>query len=139
MLSHTSQYALRALYYIASHGAKSRVFASDIAREMDIPQRYLSAILSLLVQRDILQSTRGRKGGFQLARPAGDITLAEIVDPFQDLGTQTNCPFGNPDCGHCNPCPVHTRWTEVVSTYRKFVEATTLGMLRDADLALYDI
>lgn len=134
MLSQTSQYALRALYFIASRDEGSYVLAGDIADEMRIPQRYLSGILRKMVQLGILRSIRGKNGGFQLARPAGEILLSEILAPFQGSGRQTSCPFGNVECGKRNPCPVHTRWSEVVAVYQDFVESTTLAMLHPEDV-----
>jgi Rrf2 family transcriptional regulator, iron-sulfur cluster assembly transcription factor len=129
MLSQTSTYALRALYCIARRGGDSLVMAGDIAEEMHIPSRYLSGILRTLVQLGVLRSTRGKNGGFQLARPADKIFLVEILGPFQGSGRQTNCPFGNAECGIRNPCPIHERWSEVVATYQHFTETTTLAML----------
>jgi Rrf2 family iron-sulfur cluster assembly transcriptional regulator len=129
MLSRTSHYALRALYHISRRDGSVPVLASEIASDMEIPQRYLSGILSTLVQRGILTSTRGKHGGFKLARQPKDILLHEILAPFETGGQRTGCPFGNAECGIRNPCPIHDRWSVVVQAYEKFVQTTTLAML----------
>ncbi|MCC6546609.1 Rrf2 family transcriptional regulator [Candidatus Sumerlaeota bacterium] len=129
MLSQTSQYALQAMYCIGTREAGSPIPAREIAETMGIPLRYLLEILGNLVRLGILRSTRGLGGGFQLARPASDIRLVDIVSPFQTSTQQTTCPFGHRDCGEGDPCPVHERWAKVVKSYQLFSETTTLEMI----------
>ena len=68
MLSSTAEYALRAVLYVAQHAAGGPVRVSEIASALKLPQNYLSKILHELTKSGILVSTRGKHGGFQLAR-----------------------------------------------------------------------
>lgn len=129
MLSQTCGYALRAVTYIAQHGTEGPVLAKDIAEQSDVPLRYLQKVLRDLVRSGVLASARGIGGGFRLGRDAKDIRLADVLIPFDDILPRTACPFGNPECGVSDPCPIHDRWLGVVTVYKTFLETTTIGDL----------
>lgn len=129
MWSQTCEYALRAVTYIAQHAQDSPVLAKDIAAEMNIPHQYLQKVLRELVRNRVLGSTRGIGGGFQLTRAAREVTLAEVIEPFDSSMNLESCPFGNPLCGQANPCPVHDQWAVVVGSYKGFLDTTTLADL----------
>ena len=80
MISNKCKYAIKALTYIARNddGTKA-VMTSDIAQEQDIPRKFLEIILRDLRNNRILESKRGKNGGFRLLRPAKDISLTEIM------------------------------------------------------------
>jgi len=80
MISNKCKYAIKALTYIARNddGIKA-VMTSDIAQEQDIPRKFLEIILRDLRNNRILESKRGKDGGFRLLRPAEDISLTEIM------------------------------------------------------------
>ncbi len=129
MLSQTGEYALRAVAFIAQHAEKAPVPARHIATEAAVPHEYLQKLLTELVRDGVLASTRGIGGGFRLGKPAEQLRLVDVIAPFDDVTQRTQCPFGNPKCGEENPCPVHDRWSDVVSTYRGFLESTTVADL----------
>jgi Rrf2 family protein len=129
VLSQTCEYALRAATYVAHHAGDQPVLAKDIAENTNVPLKYLQKVLRDLVRVGVLVSARGIGGGFQLSRPPAQVFLADVLTPFEDLTQQMSCPFGNPECGGSNPCPVHERWSRVVQAYRNFLETTTLGQL----------
>jgi Rrf2 family protein len=129
MLSQTCEYALRAATYIAQHGQDGPVLAKDIAADTGVPHQYLQKVLRELVRGRILSSARGIGGGFRLRKPPEKVYLVDLIDRFEDILAQTECPFGNPECGHRNPCPVHDQWRKVVDSYKSFLETTTLADL----------
>lgn len=129
MISLTAQYALRAMVLIAQEESEGPVLASRIARSEKVPRQYLSVILRQAVRSGLLNSTRGRGGGFVLKRPASDISLAQIVSPFDRQTSQGGCPFGMARCSDEHPCPVHDHWKPIVSSYRRMLEQTMLADL----------
>lgn len=129
MLSQTCEYALRAVAYIAVHGADGPVLAKDVAQKTRVPLKYLQKVLRDLVRAGILRSARGIGGGFQLGRPPKAIRLAEVVAPFDNSAQRLLCPFGNFDCRAVNPCPLHRPWQRVMRPYLRFMETTTLACL----------
>lgn len=127
MISQTAQYALRAFVVIA--GEDRPALAKAIAGQTGIPQPYLSTILRLAVRAGLLKSTRGRGGGFVLARPAERLTLFDIVAAFDDIGQGPRCPFGLPQCTDAQACPMHEVWKPVSQGFRNMLIKTSLSEL----------
>ncbi|CAN5733285.1 hypothetical protein BH23GEM9_BH23GEM9_20600 [soil metagenome] len=130
LLSHTAEYALRAILYIAQHETETELVRSDVVSEaLDVPRNYLSKILHTLGRERILLSTRGPTGGFRLARDPDEISLLQVVQPFHDFGAPRSCILGRPRCSDRNPCPAHNRWKGISEQVGDFFRNTTLGDL----------
>ena len=91
-LSRASSYAIAYLAHLAREKPDKPVASHEVAREKDLPERFLLKLLKPLVDDGILRSVRGPNGGYLLARPAKDVTLLEVVEavdgPFHgDAGT----------------------------------------------------
>lgn len=127
-ISGTTQYALRAVLFVAEHGTDEPVRVDAIAAALNVPRNYLSKTLHTLARAGVLRSGRGPRGGFQLAAPAGEISLARLAAPFDDLGAR-NCLLGRTACGWKNPCSVHPRWEAVSSSLQSFFNDTTIADL----------
>jgi Rrf2 family protein len=78
MLSHKARYALRALVELARDPA-GQVTSGELALRADAPRKFLEAILLELARRHVTVSRRGKFGGYALARPADQITFAEVI------------------------------------------------------------
>lgn len=84
-------------------------------------------ILGELAQAGILKSSRGKGGGFCLARAPKEISLFEIVHRFEPApSAPMACPFGNGVCGDDRPCLAHEEWKRIFETERRFFEHKTL-------------
>jgi Rrf2 family transcriptional regulator, cysteine metabolism repressor len=81
-LSHRSEYALLALVHLARHESEGFLTAQAIAEAQGIPAKFLEQILLTLKRARYVRSMKGQHGGFQLARPAARITLAEVIRLF---------------------------------------------------------
>ncbi len=125
MLSLTSEYALRAMTYLAKHQPDWPIPGKQIAEEADIPPKYLSKVLGDLVRAGLLEATRGKSGGFRMARPAREISLLEVLSPFERVERRL-CPFGNDRCKDEDPCVAQEKWKQVSDAYRKFLERTSI-------------
>ena len=79
MLSQRSRYALRALVHLASRGDFRPAPIGEIAEAVAAPRKFLEAILLELKRRHLLVSSRGRMGGYALARPASEISFADVI------------------------------------------------------------
>jgi Rrf2 family protein len=78
-ISVKSDYALHALFDLASHRTSGPVKIAEIAGRQKIPQKFLELILANLKQGGFVESRRGAEGGYRLARPAGKITVGEVL------------------------------------------------------------
>jgi len=133
VLSQTAQYALRALVYIAQHAEEGPLLAKEIAEKTHVPRQYLSTILREAVRSGLLKSTRGKGGGYQLARPAHKTRLLDVLRPFDDIAARTGCPFGQEKCSDENPCVFHNHWKPVSVAFQAMLNGTTLhDMQREA-------
>jgi Rrf2 family iron-sulfur cluster assembly transcriptional regulator len=129
MLSQTAVYALRAALCLATHDPSLPVRVDDIAEQLDVPRNYLSKILHVLARAGVLVSSRGPGGGFQLAKPAVEVTLSEVVEHFDQISGEPSCLLGRPECSDKNPCAAHARWRNVSSAMDGFFRETSIADL----------
>jgi Rrf2 family protein len=132
-ISGTSQYAIRAVVYVAANGVDEPVRVGPIATALDVPQNYLSKTLHQLARAGVLRSVRGPRGGFQLAVPPARLTLARVTAPFDEVG-ERHCLLGRAQCGDRYPCSAHSRWSAVSDSLQAFFRNTTI-----ADLMVDDV
>lgn len=132
MISKTSEYALRAVIYLAQQDTDAPTRAGEIAQALGLPANYLSKILHLLARAGVLSSERGPRGGFRLGREASEIPLAAVIEPFDSLARRRFCLLGRPECSDESSCAVHERWKRasepVVAFFRETVVADLVGV-----------
>jgi Rrf2 family protein len=133
LISQTTEYAIRAMIELARQPEDSALLARELTEKTGVPQFYLSKILHALARQRLLTSNRGRGGGFRLSRPASEITLAMVVEHFEDLRSNSECLLGRPRCSDAEACPMHEFWKEMRERYVKELETRTL-----ADLAAHE-
>jgi Rrf2 family protein len=79
-LTRASSYALHAVAFMAAQKHDRPVASHNIAQARNIPERFLLKVLKPLVSARVLLSIKGPNGGYRLAKPAGDITMLEILE-----------------------------------------------------------
>jgi Rrf2 family protein len=104
MLSQKTKYALRALVELARADGV-QLTAGEMAVRADAPRKFLEAILLELSRNRIVTSRRGKFGGYTLARPAGEISFAEVIRVIE--GPLALAPCVSPRLGlrKCDDCP----------------------------------
>ncbi|MCI0458662.1 MAG: Rrf2 family transcriptional regulator [Gemmataceae bacterium] len=83
-LTRASAYALHAVAFMAGQKSDKPIASHKIARKRKIPDRFLLKVLKPLVSHKILESTKGPTGGYQLARPANEITMLEVIEAAEN-------------------------------------------------------
>src|SRR5919106_639128 len=78
MLSQKAKYALRAMLVLAEEGDKP-VLIADIAERHNLPKKFLEQILLDLKHHGLVQSRRGRSGGYNLLKPAAEISFGQVI------------------------------------------------------------
>lgn len=124
-ISGTSQYAIRAVVYVATHGAEAPVRVAPIAEALGVPRNYLSKTLHQLARAGILRSERGPTGGFQLVSAPEALTLAQVAAPFEAVG-ERHCLLGRTQCSGRAPCAAHHQWRAVAQELQGFFAGTTI-------------
>jgi Rrf2 family protein len=127
MLAQRSIYAIRAAAALVQHPPGERVLAQEIAAESGVPLPYLSKILGVLAAHGVLESYRGRSGGFRLARDPEEIRFMDLVRPFEPSLGRTRCLLRDGYCGGESSCEVHSRWARLDRALIEFLETTTLA------------
>ena len=79
MLSQRTRYAIRALLHLADRYGQGPVQLTEIAERQNIPAKFLTVILSEMKRAGLIETLRGKEGGYWLARPPSEITYGEIV------------------------------------------------------------
>ncbi len=118
------------MIFIALHSSEDEnVELNRIASKQDIPKHFLSKILQLLVKHKLLVSMKGPKGGFNLNRPADEITLIEVVEAIDGLDMFNQCGIGFKRCNDDHPCPIHHEYKHVRNRIQELFETKTLKEL----------
>jgi Rrf2 family protein len=124
MLSQTVEYALRAAVYLA--GQDGPRTTDQVSRATLVPKAYLSKVLQGLVRSGLVHSRRGLGGGMTLARPAGEVTILEVVNAVEPIGRIEACPLGLSSHG-VRLCPLHRRLDDALATVEAAFGETTLA------------
>jgi Rrf2 family protein len=132
----SATHALRALAHLAAVPGGEAMLGRDLAREVGVPAHYLSKVLATLARAGLLAATRGAHGGYRLARPAREIPLVEIVEPFEGQRARPGCLLrpGEP-CVDDRTCSAHPEWAKVTAAYLGFLESTTLADIQEGAAA----
>ncbi|OIQ54806.1 RrF2 family transcriptional regulator [Neomoorella thermoacetica] len=130
-LNQATDYAFRAVLYLAKLEPGTIAEAQMIASREDIPMRFLLKIMRSLVQAGIVQSYRGVSGGFALARPAREITLLDVVEAVEGPVSVNRCLLDPEYCNkHGAPCcPVHRALGAVQDALRRELKSYNFAEL----------
>ena len=127
MISKTSEYALRAMVFLAESPGSSNPLQT-IAAATQVPSGYLSKVLQQLVRAGLLTSQRGLGGGFSLARPAPELSVYEVVQAVDPLTRILECPLKLPEHRE-DLCALHRRLDDVMEMVERSFRLTSLADL----------
>lgn len=127
-------YAVRAAIELAAAGDEQLTKADAIAQAQEIPPKFLENILGDLRQGGLVRSQRGAEGGYRLARPADEITLADIIRVVE--GPMASVRGGRPEDVRYDGSaePLQRVWIAVRSALRMVAEHVTLADLASGKL-----
>src|SRR6476660_6054157 len=142
MFSTKAEYGVRVMVELARRAGEDRaggdpISLAEIAEHDGMPLAYLEHLVARLRKAGLIDSRRGSRGGYLLARPAEQITTAEIVEALEGSIAPIDCISQGPDgkvvCSReSDPnhvCPTKLLWTKVRSSIVRTLEDTTLADL----------
>jgi len=133
-VSAKADYALRACVQLAAAEGEGHVKGERIAQAQEVPLKFLENILGDLRQAGLVRSQRGVEGGYWLARPASEITLADVIRAVE--GPLANVRGVRPDSltyqGTAEP--LRDVWIAVRASLRSVLEAVTLADVASGEL-----
>lgn len=133
-MSAKAEYATRAMIQLATLDAGVVLNADDLASSQGIPRQFLVDILSDLRSANLTRSVRGREGGYALARPASEISIAEVLRCIDGpLASVHNVGLG--DLPYAGPTAKLTEvWMALRASMRHVLEETSLADVASGSL-----
>ncbi len=141
-MSTKGRYAVMAMIDIGRHGGMpgdSRpVSLGEIAERQDISQEYLEQLFGKLRRAGLVVSARGASGGYSLARPAAEISMADVILSVDEPLRVTRCEGDAVDgCVRGDRCCAHDLWSSLGRQMMYFLESVTLqDVIEQRNLAL---
>lgn len=128
--SKTTQYAIRILTYLHRYHDTSHS-VNFLYQELNLPYKYLTKMVTDLVKKGLIYSSRGREGGISLARNADQIRLCDILEAIGEPLEHERCILGFEKCDASNPCALHDQWVQPKEMIETMLTTTTLASLVD--------
>jgi Rrf2 family protein len=130
-MSSRARYGLRALIDLGLYSENETVSIQSIATRQNISVGYLEQLMALMKKAGLVKSTRGACGGYRLGRPAGEISVGDILRVLEGGLEAVDCP-GNDDGGDCQKadfCVAKHVWKRINDSIMSAVDSVMLSEL----------
>lgn len=132
MISKKTKYALKALIYLAREYDKGPILIADLAREENIPKKFLEFILLTLKNSGILMSRKGKGGGYYLGKAPRDVSLGKIIrileGPLAPVPCVSETAYAKcEECGDEGTCGIRMVMKDVRDAMAEIFDNTTLA------------
>ena len=133
MFSKTTEYALRAVIYIAQKGSEERKLGlTEIAKAIDSPQSFTAKILQQLTSgNNIVSSARGPNGGFFITEKSKKLPVRFVLAAMGEDVKLQKCVLGLKQCSELKPCPMHSQYKLIKPQLINLFETKTIGHLAE--------
>ncbi|MBF0253651.1 MAG: Rrf2 family transcriptional regulator [Candidatus Omnitrophica bacterium] len=128
LLTRETDYSVRVLCHMAAKGNKQWT-AAELYLDLRIPRPFLRRILQMMNKGGLLESRKGRSGGFRLASAPRTIKLADVVRLFQGELRLNECLFKKRICPDRKHCPLRSKIQSIEDYAVKQFEGTTIQSL----------
>ncbi len=121
------RYALRVMLDLAQHPEDGFVSLKTVADRQQISMKYLEAIVGSLKKAELLESTRGKEGGYRLCKSAADYTAGEILRAIEDNLAPVSCiKDGSILCDKAAACQTLPMWKELDDITNAYLDGVSL-------------
>jgi Rrf2 family iron-sulfur cluster assembly transcriptional regulator len=127
-LTTKGRYAVTAMLDLAIHYDQGAVTLAQIAARQGISLSYLEQLFARLRRQGLVESTRGPGGGYTLAAPPDQISVAEIIVAINEQIDATRC-GGERNCSGEDRCLTHFLWEDLSDRIHEFLSGITLAEL----------
>ena len=129
-ISTKGRYGVRATLELSLRYGSGPVMVREISESQEISERYLEQILNTLRTSGLVKSTRGAKGGYELAKAPSDISLGDIIKSLEGPLDVVSC-TGDYECGKEAQCATFYVWKEIKETIENILNSITLEELAE--------
>lgn len=130
-LNTKGRYAVMAMADLAKHSEDNAVPLSAISERQQLSLAYLEQIFMHLRRAGLVDSARGRSGGYRLARPANEIRVAEIMRAVEEQTRMTRCMESGIGCLGEERCLTHSLWAALGQEIETFLTKVSLKDVLD--------
>ena len=129
------EWALHCCPVLGGLGDGESLAAADLAALYDLPPSYFAKSLQALSAAGIVETSRGKAGGYSLSRPADAVTMLDVVEAidgeptFRCTEIRKRGPTGQPDDAYPRPCGIAVRMADADAAWRASLGAVTIGQL----------
>ena len=124
------RYALRVMLDLAQHTEDGYISLKTIADRQGYSMKYLEMIVGSLKKAALVDSTRGKDGGYRLCRAPGEYTVGEILRSIEDNLAPVACiKSGSIDCEHAGECMTVPMWKELDDITNAYLDTVSLTVL----------
>ena len=127
-LTTKGRYAVTAMLDLAIHQGQGPIALADIAHRQGISLSYLEQLFAKLRRSALVSSVRGPGGGYNLARPASEIHVAEVISAVDENVDTTRC-GGAGNCHNNGPCLTHDLWMDLSRRIYDYLNHISLQQL----------
>ena len=130
-LSTRARYGLKALIDLGLHSANEAISLQSIAERQDISTSYLEQLMAMLKKAGLVKSSRGAYGGYQLGKPADEISVGEVLRVLEGSLDAAACPGIENDgtCHGSDVCVAKFVWKRINDSITSAVDTLMLGQL----------
>ena len=134
IISTKGRYALRVMIDLAEHQADRYIPLKEIAERQEISEKYLEAILKVLVRERLLIGLRGKGGGYKLSKPPEQYTVGSIIRLTEgDLAPVACLESGAAPCPRVSHCRTLSMWQEFDQVINRFFDSYTIADLMQSE------
>jgi Rrf2 family protein len=123
-------YGLRAIIYLSTQDPEKCCSIAEIAREQNVPKKFLEKIIQDLMRRGLIRSKRGSCGGYTLARMPDQISFYDVIEALEGPIAVNVCMNEELSCDQLPRCTMVGVWSEIQQKVKEVFTRTTLADLR---------
>ncbi|NOT36584.1 MAG: Rrf2 family transcriptional regulator [Saprospiraceae bacterium] len=145
MFSKSTEYALRAVLYIAKYSsADKKIGIETVSTAVGSPKSFTAKVLQKLTKNNcLINSVSGPNGGFFLTEEAKKTSMLRILEILEEEHVITKCVLGLQECSDVNPCPMHNRYKLIkpllIDMFENKSIQDVLNELTDSSITLIDV
>lgn len=128
-ISTKGRYALRLMLDLAQQPPTEYVSIKSVATRQGISEKYLEQIIKMLSKGGLVESTRGKSGGYRLTRTPESYTVGEILRVTEGSLAPVSCLEEEHHCENCDDCVTYEIWQNVLDAINEVVDSITLSYL----------
>ena len=137
-----AEYGLIVSIHLARRSGQGPVAARELSEQERLPHDYVEQILLRLRRAGLVESVRGARGGYLLARPAQEVSVKDVIEASEHVTFEVNCDVHRVDEERCDPgtaCSIRPVWRMLERRINEVLASVSLADLQHAEPQVYQI